>query len=99
MKIPKPAVLLFAILSLMLGCFDASAADASADMKALQAVDQAWLKAFNTADAEGLAKLYDEHAMLLPPNAPAAKGRAAIKTMLGTESSGAVKAGLVFSLG
>ena len=93
------ARLLGAILALALCSFPAFAADTSADIKALQAVDQAWLKAVNSADAEGAAKLYDENAVLLPPNMPAAKGRAAIKAVLAALSKEAAGAGLVFSLG
>ena len=93
------ARLLGAILALALCSFPAFAADASTDIKALQAVDQAWLKAMNSGDAEGMAKLYDENAVLLPPNMPAAKGRAAIKAVLAAASKDAAGAGFVFTLG
>lgn len=38
----------------------------------------AWEKAFNNADAAGVAAIYAEDAILMPPNAPAVQGRAAI---------------------
>lgn len=91
-------------LSLVLAVFawfgvDALAADASADVAALHAVDQAWLKAYNSADGDALASLYDEKAVLLPPGAPAAHGRAAIRTFLAADSAGSAKAGVTFHLG
>jgi len=74
-------------------------ADTAAELKALAAVDQVWVKSFNAGDAETMTKLYDENAVLMPPNAPAAKGRAAIKEVFAKEAVGASKAGIVFSLG
>ena len=70
----------------------AQAADAKADMAAIHAVDQAWLKAFKAADGEALGKLYDEDAVLLPPGAPAVTGRAAIRDFLRKEALGASQA-------
>jgi len=61
---------------------DALAADAPADVAAMQAVDQSWLKAYNSGDADAIAGLYDEQAILQPPGAPAAHGRAAIRAFL-----------------
>ncbi len=72
---------------------------AGGDTAALQAVDQAWLKAFNSGDADGIAKLYDENALLMPPGSPAVQGRAAIRAFLKNEMDGAAKGGVVFSLG
>lgn len=70
----------------------------ASDIKALEAVDQAWLKAFNSGDAAALGKLYDEHAVLLPPGAPATQGRAAIQALLAAQSAEVQKAGLMFTL-
>jgi ketosteroid isomerase-like protein len=77
----------------------AFAADAKADGAAIKAVDQAWLKAFTAADGDGLARLYDENAVLMPPGAPAVTGRAAIREFLLKEAQGAGKSGMVFSFG
>jgi ketosteroid isomerase-like protein len=73
-------------------------ADNAADITALEAVNQGWAKAFNTADADALAACYDEKAILLPPGSPAVSGRAAIKEWLKKGSEGAVKAGMKFNL-
>jgi len=74
----------------------ASAADAKADVAAIHAADQAWLKAFSAADGDALAGLYDEAAVLLPPGAPAVTGRAAIRDFLLKEAQGASQSGMVF---
>jgi len=85
---------LFAFFSV--GAFDA---DAAADLAAMHAVDQAWLKAYNSGDADTIAGLYDEKAILLPPGAPAAHGRAAIRTFLASDMAASKKAGVAFHLG
>lgn len=69
------------------------------DVAAIHAVDQAWLKAFKAADGEAFAKLYDENAVLMPPNAPTVAGRAAIRDFLVKQAQGAAQAGMVFSFG
>ena len=64
-----------------------AAADSAQDVAALQAVDQAWLKAYNGGDAATLASLYDEQAVLLPPGAPAVSGRAAIRAYFAKDTA------------
>jgi ketosteroid isomerase-like protein len=68
------------------------------DIAALEAVDRAWMKYFNAGSANAMAVLYDENAVLLPPNAPAVAGRNAIRAFLAREMDQARKAGLTFSL-
>ncbi len=51
---------------------------------------------FNAGNADGLASQYAEDAVLSPPNAAAAIGRAAIREALAKESAGARAAGLTF---
>ena len=77
---------------------DALAADDSAEVKALQAVDQTWVKAYNAGDAATAASLYDESAQLMPPGAKSQHGRAAIRTFLATDMAASAKAGLTFHL-
>ena len=95
MKTQLAGVLVLAALSAV----PAFGADAKADVAAIKAVDQHWLKAFAAADGDGLARLYDENAVLMPPGAPAVSGRAAIREFLLKEAQGASKAGMVFSFG
>jgi len=88
-----------AFLYALLACSgSAFAADTAADVKAMHDVDQAWLKAYNAADGEALAALYAENAILMPPGAPAAHGRAAIRAYLTADSAAAQKAGVTFHL-
>ncbi|WP_083940995.1 YybH family protein [Pseudoduganella violaceinigra] len=75
------------------------AADAKAEMAAVKAVDQNWLKAFKAADGDALASLYDDNAVLMPPGAPAVMGRAAIRAFLLKEAQGASQSGMAFSFG
>ena len=86
-------------VALALGSGASSAADPAAEVAALHAVDQAWVKADNASDADTVASLYDENAVFLPPGAPAASGRAAIRAFLAKEIAESAKAGLVTSLG
>jgi ketosteroid isomerase-like protein len=74
-------------------------ADSAAELKALMAVDQTWQKAYASRDADALASLYDEDAILLPPGAPAAKGRAAIRAFFAADVAAAEKEGISFVLG
>jgi len=86
-------------VALALGSGASSAADTAADVAALHAVDQTWVKAYNAGDADTVASLYDENAVLLPPDAPAASGRGAIRAFLAKDIAESAKAGLVTSLG
>ena len=74
-------------------------ADPAAEMKAITAVDQTWEKAYNGRDADTIASLYDENAILLPPGAPAVKGRAAIKAFFVKDVAASAKDGITFVLG
>ena len=77
----------------------AFAAGESADVAAMHAVDQAWLKAYNSGDATAIAGLYDDNAILMPPGAPAVHGRAAIHAFFVSDTAASRKAGVVFHLG
>lgn len=79
-------------------CVDALAADAAGDVAAMHAVDQAWLKGYTAADGDALASLYDQNAILMPPGAPSAHGRAAIRKFLAADSAATKKAGMTFHL-
>ncbi len=100
MSTPRRAANLFGVaLVLVIGNLQSFAADPAAEVAALHAVDDVWVKAFNGGDADTMAAQYDEHAVLLPPGAPAARGRAAIRAFFANMVPEAVKEGLAFSLG
>ena len=85
-------------LVILLGGIQLSSADPAAEVAALHAVDDAWVKAVNAGDVDTVAGLYDEHAVLLPPGAPAAKGQAAIRAFFAKIIPPLAKDGLTFSL-
>lgn len=86
-------------LVLVLGGIQLAVADPAAEVAAIHAVDDAWVKAFNTRDADTMAAQYDEHSVLLPPGAPAVHGQAAIKAFFAGMMPEATKGGLEFTLG
>jgi uncharacterized protein (TIGR02246 family) len=68
--------------------------DTSADEAALKAITQTWLNSYNAGDADTIAPLYAEDAVLMPPHAPVARGRAAIREFVAKDSAGAKSAGV-----
>jgi ketosteroid isomerase-like protein len=88
-----------ALLSAAFAVFSIEALAADADVAAMQAADQTWLKSYNSSDAKTAASLYDENAILMPPGAPAAHGRAAIEKFLAADMAGSAQAGVTFHLG
>jgi len=62
--------------------------DTAADEAALRAADQTFMRAYWTGDLESVVALYAEDAVLLPANAPAAKGRDAIRKFFKTDMAG-----------
>ena len=99
MKILKKAIRLFGLATvLVVGGIQPAAADPAAEVAAIHAVDDVWVKAFNTRDPDTMAAQYDEHAVLLPPGAPAVQGRAAIRAFFANMMPGATRDGLEFTL-
>ncbi len=95
----KAAGILCAMAAIALFSVESAAADAAKALAALQAVDQDWAKAYNAGNADAVASLYDEQAVLLPPGAPAVSGRAAIKAFFAKDTAESQKAGVAFTLG
>ena len=95
----KTVSLSFLWVALTFLSVDVLAAGSAAEVVAIQTVDQAWLKAYNGGDADAVAGLYDEKAVLLPPGAPAAHGRAAIHAFFVSDIAASKKAGVTFHLG
>src|SRR5690349_22224118 len=76
----------------------ASWASPSADLAAVHAADDAWVKAYNAGQLENVVALYDESAVVYPPGAMPLHGRAAIRESFEKDMAGFAKAGLTFSL-
>ena len=70
------------------------AQDVEADRAKMQAEALTWFDLYSKADGEGMANLYAEDALLMPPGAPAVTGRAAIRTFLGDDAAKTKAAGL-----
>jgi ketosteroid isomerase-like protein len=58
--------------------------DTAADKTKLTADALSWFDRFAAADSEGIANLYAEDAIIMPPGGPAVSGRAGIKSYIGT---------------
>jgi len=97
--IMKAASVFCTIVALAMFSIESSAADSAKEIAALQAADQNWEKAYNAGNADAVASLYDERAVLLPPGAPGVNGRAAIKAFFAKDMAESQKAGVVFTLG
>lgn len=96
----KNATQLLALAGALAVCgINSAAADPAAEVAAIHAVDDLWVKAFNTRDADTMAAQYDERAVLLPPGAPAVQGQAAIRAFFANMMPAANKDGLEFTLG
>jgi uncharacterized protein (TIGR02246 family) len=97
MRLSKTAAAAVACL-LALG-IAAHAADApSPDEEAIRASAPAWAAAYNAGDAAGIAAMYWEDAVLMPPEVPAVSGRAAIEEFLTTDIAGLKAAGLTMNI-
>jgi len=94
-NIVKSAAVIAASLLTFAGCQKA-AVDTTADESAIRAGTAAWADSYNSGDADALAAAYAEDAVLQPPNAPSASGRAAIREFLAADSAGTKAAGLKF---
>ena len=98
-SLKQSTALLGLALVLAIGGLQLAAADPATEVAAIHAVDATWVKAFNTRDVDTMVAQYDEHAVLLPPGAPAARGQAAIRTFFANMMAAATKDGLEFTLG
>jgi len=70
-----------------------------ADEAALKEATQTWMKAYNAGDADTIAGLYAEDAVRMPPHAPVAIGKAAIREFVAKDSAGAKTAGVTLMPG
>ena len=73
----------------------APAVDTAAEEATLTAGTDSWFTAFNGGDAEAVAALYADDAVVMPPHASVATGREAIKALMTTDIAATKAAGLV----
>ena len=86
----------FIALASALGGYATTAMATGADEAAIRAQTTHWAKAYNGADAKAVTALYADDAILLPPGAPGARGRAAILAFFTKDIAGSQAAGAVF---
>ena len=93
MRVMRSFALGIGIVIAISGC-DSLPATTGADEAALKEATQTWLKAYNAGDADTIAALYADDAVLMPPHAPVANGKAAIREFIAKDSAGAKAAGI-----
>ena len=93
----RTATVATAALLMLAGCQKA-AEDTSADEAVIRKSAPAWAAAYNAGDADALAAMYWEDAVLQPPGAPAANGRAAIREYLAADIAATRGAGLTMNI-
>ncbi|HKQ59367.1 MAG TPA: DUF4440 domain-containing protein [Candidatus Eisenbacteria bacterium] len=87
--------MLFGLIVTAGGCGQAPpVADTAADEAKLEADAVSWFGYYANADADGMANLYAEDALLMPPGATAVTGRAGIKAFLGDDAAKSKAAGI-----
>jgi uncharacterized protein (TIGR02246 family) len=89
--VKQSALYAMALLGLLAAAPSASAAD---DAATIRAGTESWMKAYNAGNADAIASMYAEDAVVMPPGAPTARGRAAIKQFLVKDIAGARSAGV-----
>jgi uncharacterized protein (TIGR02246 family) len=94
-KVSWLAVGIVALVGSMAGFAHAASA---ADEAAIRAQTTNWVKAYNGGDAKAVAALYADDAVLLPPGAPGARGRAAILEYFNKDIAGSKAAGAGFAV-
>jgi ketosteroid isomerase-like protein len=79
-------------------CLAALSTLAADDAGRIRAGTASWMQSFNSGNAGAVAALYADNAALMPPNAPQARGVAAIKDAITKEIAGAKKAGVTLAV-
>ena len=97
MKMIKTAAFAAAAMFALAACQPTGQPNAE-EMAAIQAVNGAWAGHYNAGDADAVAGLYWDDAVLMPPGAPAANGRAAISAYMAGDIAGAKAAGLTMNI-
>ncbi|MBX3702308.1 MAG: SgcJ/EcaC family oxidoreductase [Steroidobacteraceae bacterium] len=96
MNILKSAAVIAAGLFALAGC--QKSPDPAAEMDAVKAVNQAWNDNYAAGNADAIAGLYAEDAVVLAPGAPTASGREAIREFLQGDVEGAKAAGISLNI-
>ncbi|MGE5625134.1 MAG: YybH family protein [Bacillota bacterium] len=68
------------------------------EMKTLHGVDNDWMTYYNKGKVDKVVALYADDATLMPPDAPVASGKAAIKAFFAGDIAASQKAGYKFNI-
>jgi uncharacterized protein (TIGR02246 family) len=88
----RTALVAMALIAVVASASGPTAIDTAADEAALRAADQTFMRACWKGDLESVVALYAEDAVLMPADAPEAKGRDAIRKYYPADIGG-LKAG------
>lgn len=97
MNILKSAAIIAVGLVALAGCQPA-AYDSTADSASVGEINKTWGAAYNAGDADGVANLYADDAVVTPPGVAALVGRGAIRDFIASDIAGAQAAGLTMNL-
>jgi uncharacterized protein (TIGR02246 family) len=95
----RKTVLLGAMLLTAVACAPAAAPDTAADEARLREEAPVWFDHYNRGDADAVANLYAEDAVLMAPGVPPITGRAAIRNYLVDDIAGSRQAGIRINSG
>jgi len=93
----KQAALLAAAATVLAACTQ-KAPDTAAIESMIRTHTTGWVEAYNAGDADKVSASYADDAVLMPPDAPAATGKEAIKQWLTTDMAASKAAGASFAL-
>ena len=94
----KPNGRVFQLLAATI-CTAALSAFAADESGRIRAGTTSWMQSFNSGNAGGVAALYSDDAVLMPPDKPSARGVVAIKEAITKEIAGMKKGGLTLAQG
>ena len=96
MNILKTAAVIAAGVIALAGC--QPKVDSAAETSAIQEINKAWGANYNAGDADGIANLYAEDAVVMPPGATALNGRDAIREFIANDIAATKAAGLTMNI-
>ena len=83
---------------LALAACQPAAQDPAKEKAAIAEVNGAWAGHYNAGDADAVANLYWDDAIVMAPGAPAAAGRTAIRDLIANDTAGAKAAGMTMNI-
>ena len=96
MNILKSAAVIAVGMVALAGC--QKPVDTAAVISEAKQGSRDWAAAYNAGDADSIAAKYSDNAVIMPPGAPAAAGREAIREFIAKDSAGAKAAGVTLAI-